>query len=157
MKIKACPKCGSKNISMGALGDGVLFGIDSWKEVCRNCNYQGAPILFDSEVEYKKFFSELNLDNNKKVKENKNKSIKKDDSDLLDKSEEKEVNVRWRIFLISVALSFFITLLFVPNFLSIYDLPMHILRLIGQFIITLFTVVVLILFIRFLILGGKYK
>jgi len=49
MKITACPKCGSKNISMGTIGSGVTFGITSWNETCRDCGYQGQPIVFDSE------------------------------------------------------------------------------------------------------------
>lgn len=55
MKITACPKCGSKNISMGTMGSGVTFGITSWNEMCRDCGYQGQPIVFDSEKKYKKF------------------------------------------------------------------------------------------------------
>jgi len=55
MKITACPKCGSKNISMGTMGSGVIFGITSWNEMCRDCGYQGQPIVFDSEKKYKKF------------------------------------------------------------------------------------------------------
>ena len=57
MKITACPKCGSRNIFQGTMGDGVLTGYTT-KDVCRNCGYQGSPILFDSEKEYKKFLAE---------------------------------------------------------------------------------------------------
>lgn len=56
MEISACSKCGSKNIQMGGIGDGVLFGIDSWDEVCKKRGYQGAPIIFESEDEYAHFF-----------------------------------------------------------------------------------------------------
>jgi len=48
MKITACPKCGSKNISMGTMGSGITFGITSWNEMCKDCGYQGQPIVFDS-------------------------------------------------------------------------------------------------------------
>ena len=58
MKITACPKCGSKNIFQGTMGDGVLTGYTT-KDVCRNCGYQGSPIIFDSEKEYKKFLAEF--------------------------------------------------------------------------------------------------
>ena len=67
MKITACPKCGSTNISAGNLGSGIIFGVTSWKELCRNCGYQGQPISFDSEDEYLKFLEEI-----------KQKPIKKD-------------------------------------------------------------------------------
>ncbi|MFH1102021.1 MAG: hypothetical protein V1726_08325 [Methanobacteriota archaeon] len=59
MEIHACPKCGSKNIQIGTLGSGVTYGITSWKSVCRNCGYQGEPLLFDSEENYDKFVQGL--------------------------------------------------------------------------------------------------
>ena len=59
MEITACPICGSKNIGIGTLGDGIISGLSSWKEVCRDCGYQGSSLLFDSEVEYKKFVDVL--------------------------------------------------------------------------------------------------
>ena len=52
MKISACPKCGSKNISMGTLGTGVTFGITSWIQNCRDCGYKGQPIEFETEKDY---------------------------------------------------------------------------------------------------------
>jgi hypothetical protein len=58
MRITACPKCGSKNIFQGTMGDGVLTGYTT-KDVCRNCGYQGSPIIFDSEREYEFFLTEF--------------------------------------------------------------------------------------------------
>lgn len=57
MTIHACPKCGSKNIQMGTMGAGVTYGITSWKSVCRDCGYQGEPLIFDSESDYNKFLT----------------------------------------------------------------------------------------------------
>lgn len=59
MEITACPVCGSKNIRIGTLSDGIISGLSSWNEVCRNCGYQGAPLVFDSEFTYNKFFEAL--------------------------------------------------------------------------------------------------
>lgn len=59
MEITACPVCGSKNIGIGTLGDGIISGLSSWKEVCRNCGYQGASLVFESEAEYNKFVAAL--------------------------------------------------------------------------------------------------
>lgn len=58
MEITACPKCGSKKIYQGRMSDGVLTGYTN-RKVCRNCGYQGSPIIFDSEKDYKKFLEEL--------------------------------------------------------------------------------------------------
>jgi hypothetical protein len=70
MEIIACPNCGSRKIYQGTMGDGVLTGY-TFREVCRNCGYQGMPIIFDSEKEYKIFLKE------KKSKNQLNKKIEK--------------------------------------------------------------------------------
>lgn len=59
MEITACPVCGSRNIGIGTLGDGIISGLSSWKEVCKNCGYQGASLVFESEDEYNKFLAAL--------------------------------------------------------------------------------------------------
>jgi transcription elongation factor Elf1 len=59
MEITACPVCGSKNIGIGTLGDGIISGLSSWKEVCKNCGYQGASLIFESEADYNKFHAAL--------------------------------------------------------------------------------------------------
>ncbi len=61
MEITACPKCGSKRIFQGTMGDGVLTGVTT-RDVCRECGYQGPPLIFDSETEYKQFLDELTAD-----------------------------------------------------------------------------------------------
>ena len=61
MSISACPRCGSRKIFQGRLKEGVLTGYAS-KDVCRDCGYQGSPILFDSETEYQKFLEGLKQD-----------------------------------------------------------------------------------------------
>jgi len=74
MEIKVCPNCGSNKIYQGRMGDGVLTGYSS-RDVCRNCGYQGMPIIFDSEKEYNKFMESKKIKNNIKnessIKENK--------------------------------------------------------------------------------------
>ena len=78
MEIYACPKCGSRHIYQGRMGDGVLTGYTS-RNVCRNCGYQGMPIIFDSEKEYKKFLQSKSLKEktSKKIKEETKKEDKK--------------------------------------------------------------------------------
>lgn len=56
MNISVCPRCGSKNIYQGTIRDGVLTGYTT-RYVCKDCGYQGMPIIFDSEKEYKKFLT----------------------------------------------------------------------------------------------------
>ena len=71
MEINACPKCGSRKIYQGRMGDGVLTGYTS-KDVCRNCGFQGMPIIFDSEEEYKKFLKSKSIEEpNNEIKEKK--------------------------------------------------------------------------------------
>ena len=66
MKINACLKCGSRNISQGKLGEGVLKGYIN-KDVCKDCWYQGISLIFNSEEEYKKFLEDLSKDREVKV------------------------------------------------------------------------------------------
>lgn len=54
MEIIACPNCGSRKIFQGRMRDGVLTGYIN-KNVCRDCGYQGMPIIFDKENDYKRF------------------------------------------------------------------------------------------------------
>ena len=56
MTIYAFPHCGSRRIRQGALYVGALTGA---KEVCRNCHYQGMPLLFDTEEAYQQFLNEI--------------------------------------------------------------------------------------------------
>jgi transcription elongation factor Elf1 len=79
MEITACPNCGSKNIGIGTLGDGIIFGLSSWKEVCKDCGYQGASLLFDSEIEYKKFFDAIS--NAKKQTAERKEEIKEENTE----------------------------------------------------------------------------
>ena len=67
MEIKACPNCGSRRIYQGRMGDGVLTGYTS-RDVCRDCGYQGMPIIFDSETEYIKFIKSKKLGKTSKEK-----------------------------------------------------------------------------------------
>ncbi len=66
MRISACPRCGSRNIFQGTMGDGVLTGYAD-RDVCKDCGYQGMPIIFDSENEYKNFLDELSKDKGTKI------------------------------------------------------------------------------------------
>jgi hypothetical protein len=76
MEIKACPKCGSKKIYQGRMGDGVLTGYSN-KDVCRNCGYQGMPIIFDSEQEYTNFLKSKTTSRLPIIKNNKKENIQK--------------------------------------------------------------------------------
>jgi hypothetical protein len=59
MEITACPNCGSTNIGIGSLMDGLSSGLSAWNEVCRECGYQGRSLLFTSEVDYATFLTLL--------------------------------------------------------------------------------------------------
>ena len=67
MNIKACQKCGSRDVRMAGIGEGTIFGLTSWNMVCEKCNYIGTPILFDSEGDYEAFLKELEKEQNKSV------------------------------------------------------------------------------------------
>jgi len=95
MTIAACPRCGSTRIEMGTLGTGVTFGVTSWKSVCRNCGYQGEPLLFDTEKGYNEFFQKLtkNVSPKETTESGKTEIVETDvDTEVCDLSEkDKEV------------------------------------------------------------------
>jgi hypothetical protein len=93
MKITACPKCGSKNIEVGTLDSGVTFGVTSWKEVCRECGYQGQPLLFESEKEYNEFLEELKSEEQKTERSDQKEPPVDDTADELDELSPKEKEV----------------------------------------------------------------
>jgi DNA-directed RNA polymerase subunit RPC12/RpoP len=75
MEIIACPNCGSKRIYQGTMGDGVLTGYTT-RNVCRNCGYQGMPIIFDSVTDFNKFIIKKSKET--RISEIKNDEIKKE-------------------------------------------------------------------------------
>lgn len=162
VKITACPNCGSKDIKMGSLGDGVLFGIGSWKLVCKNCGYQGAPLNFDSVEEYLHYYNQLPDDQKKSVYASEKSSLNEkkvvDDTiitqkekEQIRKTQEREEKGRWRVFLISVVLSILLTILFMPYYFELFEPIYAIIALIGAFIGFLFFTVLVLLFIQFAI------
>ena len=58
MKITACPLCGSKNVGVGGIRDGV-HPHEFLKQACKNCGWTGTPLEFDTETEYKHFLNDL--------------------------------------------------------------------------------------------------
>lgn len=74
MEIIACPNCGSKKIFQGTMGDGVLTGYTT-RSVCKNCGYQGMPIIFDTEENYQKFLKEKKTLSKKKEIKKKDKKV----------------------------------------------------------------------------------
>ena len=79
MEIIACPNCGSRRIYQGTMGEGVLTGYTT-RNVCKDCGYQGMPIIFDSEKDYREFIKRKSKDKKSigiKKKDIKNKKIKR--------------------------------------------------------------------------------
>ena len=59
MKITACPLCGSKNVGIGRISDGVNPQ-EFLKQACKNCGWTGTPLEFDNEKEYQQSHPALN-------------------------------------------------------------------------------------------------
>jgi transcription elongation factor Elf1 len=172
MEITACPNCGSKNIGIGTLGDGIISGLSSWKEVCKDCGYQGASLLFDSEVEYKRFVDALSkakkqIMENEQTKEEdaEDESLeltegKKQVLEFLDKTDDApEIPKKKNYFLefilaVILSIMFFIALL-VGSYLGVHnalfsndDLFTFALYIIGSFVGVLISFFLLIVFVE---------
>jgi transcription elongation factor Elf1 len=113
MEITACPVCGSKNIGIGTLGDGIISGLSSWNEVCKNCGYQGASLIFESESEYKKFLEALLYQKKQTETQSKEVNEEKSEQDIAEKmsTHSKKKNYFFE-FIVSIVLTivFFIIL-----------------------------------------------
>jgi transcription elongation factor Elf1 len=113
MEITACPICGSKNIGIGTLGDGIISGLSSWNEVCKNCGYQGASLIFESESEYKKFLEALLYQKKQTETQSKEVNEEKSEQDITEKmsTHSKKKNYFFE-FIVSIVLTivFFIIL-----------------------------------------------
>ena len=92
MTITACPKCGSRKIFQGKLKEGILTGYTPTKYVCRNCGYQGAPLIFDSGDEYKKFAIQIDSKNDENDEEQFSENDKKIMEHIKEISKEKDEN-----------------------------------------------------------------
>lgn len=123
MEITACPVCGSKNIGIGTLADGIISGLSSWNEVCRNCGYQGASLVFESESQYNKFLDALAFQKKQTIT-----SPTELNEEQLGKDEEKKTTEHLRKtsyifeFLVSLVLTIvFFVVLVGGNYLSMYS------------------------------------
>ena len=58
MEIIACPLCGSKNTHSMTIGNGKLPYF-ARGYTCKDCDFKGVPLIFSSEVIYKKFIGLL--------------------------------------------------------------------------------------------------
>jgi hypothetical protein len=73
MKMRACLRCGSKNLDIADMRDGITPGIDWSTMVCRDCNWQGIPLEFETENAYQNFLKGL-----EKQKKSENKPVCED-------------------------------------------------------------------------------
>jgi hypothetical protein len=181
MKISACPRCGSTRIFQGTMSDGTITGITT-RQVCRDCGYQGPPILFDSEEEYQRFKQELRADKEHTAKETtpeEEKHLDEEPSELT--KEDKEIVALLEetesipepprksgyllefVLAVIFSISFFIILIGGSYFgittflLSHTDFFSILLYLLGSFVGVLIFFFLLIIFIETLYRGIRYR
>ncbi len=109
MEIKACPRCGSTKIFQGTMGDGVLTGYTS-RQVCKNCGFQGMPLIFSNKEEYKKFLKGLE----KEKKTQPSKEQPKEDDQLKHASKPKGLFVLILILLIETIIALYLFSIYPP-------------------------------------------
>jgi len=127
MKITACPKCGSRRIFQGRLKEGVLTGYTT-KYVCRDCGYQGFPLIFDSEKEYKIFLKELKSNGKANYSKKSQKLTEKDkeEDDEKDFSLENKSKFFKNFFAFLGVIVFVVGILVAPQgaFLTLYGIAL---------------------------------
>jgi predicted RNA-binding Zn-ribbon protein involved in translation (DUF1610 family) len=166
MKIYACPKCGSRNIGQGAMDTGFITG---HKDVCKNCGYQGMPLLFYSKKEYENFIEELSQEKTDSKSENHDNadynSLSEKDKDFIkfvkDSLEEEEKQKRQKrpyglVILVFITILYTISISSSLIFYPVIMLNFPIQILISLFGVILFSVSVLsIIAIPYGFLKGK--
>jgi hypothetical protein len=53
------------------MSSGILYGVSSWMEECRDCGYKGSPVIFDSIEEYVSFLKNLRSSDEGKTQDKK--------------------------------------------------------------------------------------
>lgn len=155
MSVTACPKCGSRKIFQGRLKEGVLTGYTN-RYVCRDCGYQGSPLIFDSNDEYYKF--QIRKKSDKTIDKNSNDQIldkdyklSEKDKDVINFLKELDNNSSPVIETKSTTLKIFISLSIVMIFsliITLYYTPVY-------FFIPAILVVIALEFIFYMIYRNK--
>jgi transcription elongation factor Elf1 len=156
MEITACPVCGSKKIGIGTLGDGIISGLSSWNEVCKDCGYQGASLVFESEAQYNKFLEGLAIQ--KKQRETQTQESYEEKPEQ--RSENRTGYSKKKSYLFEFIVSVVLTLVFFiilsgSNFFGSYPnlLPQNNLSILIVFILSSFLGIILLFF--FIIVLGE--
>jgi transcription elongation factor Elf1 len=123
MEITACPVCGSKNIGIGTLGDGIISGLSSWNEVCKECGYQGASLIFESESQYNKFLEALSYQKKQREAQTKETDEEKSRQKLDQKTTAHSLKKSYLFeFIVSVVLTIvFFIILSGSNYFGMYS------------------------------------
>jgi transcription elongation factor Elf1 len=123
MEITACPVCGSKNIGIGTLGDGIISGLSSWNEVCKECGYQGASLIFESESQYHKFLEALSFQKKQVEAQTKETNEGKPEQELEEKTSVHSIKKSYAFeFIVSVVLTIvFFIILSSSNYFGVYS------------------------------------
>jgi hypothetical protein len=137
---------------MGQLKAGVIYGVTSWKMQCRNCGYQGQPLIFDTKEEYGKFLEALKQSGTSPAPVPDTEEEKPDERivDLLKNTKETETAAEvpsksWRReIIVSLVVAAIVTLIEAPS--AFFQLG-AVATLYLVFFFVLATVVVLVIFI----------
>ena len=123
MEITACPVCGSKKIGIGTLGDGIISGLSSWNEVCKDCGYQGASLIFESEAQYNKFLEGLSLQKKQRQERTQETLDGEPENERKEKATASPVKKGYAFeFIVSVVLTIvFFIILSGSNYLGVYS------------------------------------
>lgn len=55
MDLRACARCASLDLHGQTLGEGLAVGMEGMASVCAECGFQGQPLLFAREEDYRDF------------------------------------------------------------------------------------------------------
>ncbi len=139
------------------MSSGILYGVSSWMEECRDCGFKGSPVIFESTDEYVSFLKKLRsskCDNSSGKKESNNKELveNKECSDSFTEDDVHWHHGKWWVeLLIAGLLGILVSFSSVYRNVSIFGLGVGVIYSFLEFIIFFIFILIGIVVIEYLI------
>jgi hypothetical protein len=139
------------------MSSGILYGVSSWMEECRDCGYKGSPVIFDSAEEYITFLKNLRkskkdtASENIELSDNISGDNKECDDFLMDEGLHWHHGKWWMELLIAGLLGVLVSFSSVYRNVSIFGFEVGVIYSILEFIIFFIFILIGIIIIEYLI------
>jgi hypothetical protein len=157
MKFRVCPRCGSKNIFAGKMSSGILYGVSSWTEECRNCGFKGSPVVFDSKEDYLLFLKGLHAEDDNESTSNGEDDVKLSKEESIEDTYSDGKNEHWHNWtwlweiVLAIVIGISISVISSLRNVRLFGVGVGIVYSILEFIIFFIFVLIVIIIIEYII------